>query len=91
MSELPLNCRLPIDPTAAADPTAIGYASELAKAEMDKMLAETGRVIVGEVTETWAMTRQVEDELIELPWAPGEPTEGAVLVYLTARVNTVPA
>lgn len=91
MSETPLTCRLPIDPQAAADPVAIKYVFELAEAAMDKELTKANRVIDGEVTQTWAMTRRVDGELTDFPWAPGEPTDGALMIHLTTTATTVPA
>jgi hypothetical protein len=91
VTELPLTCTLPIDPQAAADPTVIKYAFELAEAAMNKELAKAQRVIDGEVTQSWRVTRRVDGELIEFPWAPGEPTDGVLFIYLMSRANTVPA
>lgn len=91
MSELPLTCKLPIDPDAAADPTAIKYTFELANSAMDKALAEANRVITGDTVQSWTVTRDVDGKLTEFPWAPGEPTDGAVFIHLTTRANTVPA
>ena len=91
MSELLLTCTLPIDPAAAADPAHLGYVFELAANAMDKELAKANRVITGETVQSWTVTRYVDGKLTEFPWAPGEPVEGAVFVYLTTRANTVPA